>query len=303
MVDLLCIGDVMLDVHVDTDALASGGDVHGRVRIRPGGTSANAAVWAAWAGARSRVHGGVGGDLAGELLATALRDRGVKTHLTPYPEASTGTMLVVREAGERSMVADRGANALFRADRLPGSLVCGAMLVSGYLTLHDDTTATAEAALERAVTPFAAVEASSWPLVDAFGAERFFAATSRASVLLANDREARSLVGASGEAAARALGERYPLVCVKLGAEGVVAVSDGEVHRIRTEPVASPNATGAGDAFDGVLLAALAHGAPLDEALRRACRAGALAASGEETWPHLERADRPRAAREERIDP
>ena len=41
----------MLDVHVASGALARGGDVHGRVAIRPGGTSANAAVWAAWAGA------------------------------------------------------------------------------------------------------------------------------------------------------------------------------------------------------------------------------------------------------------
>ena len=278
----------MLDVHVDTGALAPGGDVHGRVRIRPGGTSANAAVWAAWDGARSRVHGGVGRDIAGDLLAAALREHGVKTQLTPYADVPTGTMLVVREAGERSMVADRGANALFHADSLPGSLVCGAMLVSGYLILHEDTSDTAVAALERAVTPFAAVEAASWPLVDAFGAGRFFAATSRASVLLANDREARALVGASGEAAARLLGERYPLVCVKLGADGVIAATGGEVLHLPAEVVASPNATGAGDAFDGVLLGGLARGATLEDALRRACHAGALAAATDETWPRLE---------------
>jgi sugar/nucleoside kinase (ribokinase family) len=284
-VDLLCVGDVMLDVHVDTGALARGGDVHGRVRIHPGGTSANAAVWAAWDGAGSRVHGGVGRDLAGDLLAAALRDRGVKTHLTPYPDAPTGTMLVVRETGERSMVADRGANALFREDRLPGSLVCGALLVSGYLLLHEDTHAVAVAALERAVTPFAAVEAGSWPLVEAFGADRFFAATQRASVLLANDREAEALVGVAGEAAATRLGERYPLVCVKQGAEGVIAVADGRVHRVPGEPTVLHNATGAGDAFDGVLLGALARGAPLEDALLRACHAGALAVASDETWP------------------
>ena len=57
--DLLCIGDVMVDVRVDAGRLAHGGDVHGRVLVRPGGTSANAAVWAAWDGAATRVHGGV----------------------------------------------------------------------------------------------------------------------------------------------------------------------------------------------------------------------------------------------------
>ena len=58
--DLIAVGDVMVDVHVQAPALKRGGDVHGRVRLQPAGTSANAAVWAAWDGADVRVHGGVG---------------------------------------------------------------------------------------------------------------------------------------------------------------------------------------------------------------------------------------------------
>src|SRR2546430_16614665 len=74
---LVCVGDVMLDVHVASGALARGGDVHGRVAIRPGGTSANAAVWAAWAGASAAVIAAVGADLAGALCGGAVADRGV----------------------------------------------------------------------------------------------------------------------------------------------------------------------------------------------------------------------------------
>jgi sugar/nucleoside kinase (ribokinase family) len=284
-VDLLCIGDVMLDVRVDAGRLARGGDVHGRVVVQPGGTSANAAVWAAWDGATARVHGGVGVDLPGRLLAEALRDREVKTHLTPYPDVPTGTMLVVHEPGERSMAADRGANARFRADELPGMLVSGAVLVSGYLLLHEDTHATAVAALERSASPFVAVEAASWPLVESFGVDRFFRVTERATVLLANEHEAEALTGVTGEAAAKALGERFPIACVKLGAEGAVAVVDGAPHRVPAEPIEEADPTGAGDAFDGVFLAAIARGAEVDDALRRACHAGALAAASLQTWP------------------
>ena len=43
--------------------------------------------------------------------------------------------------------------------------------------------------------------------------------------------------------------------------------------------------TGAGDAFDGVLLAALARGADPQDALERACRAGTMVAASEDTWP------------------
>lgn len=286
--DLLCIGDVMLDVRVDAGALVRGGDVHGRVVVQPGGTSANAAVWAAWDGATARVHGGVGVDLGGRLLAEALRDRGVKMQLTPYADATTGTMLVVHEPGERSMAADRGANARFRADELPGMLVSGAVLVSGYLLLHEDTHPVGLAALARSVSPFVAVDAASWPLVESFGVDRFFMVTEKATVLLANEREAETLTGTAGESAAKLLGERFPIACVKLGVEGAVAVVDGAVHRVPAEPIDEADPTGAGDAFDGVFLAALARGSDVDDALGRACHAGALAAASLHAWPEVE---------------
>ena len=43
--------------------------------------------------------------------------------------------------------------------------------------------------------------------------------------------------------------------------------------------------TGAGDAFDGALLAELARGTDLQAALGEACSAGAMAAASLETWP------------------
>ena len=148
--DLITVGDVMFDVHVRAPALKRGGDVHGHVRLQPAGTSANAAVWAAWDGADVRVHGCVGDDLTGRLLREALAERGVDAALTTDDHAPSGAMLVVVEAGERSMVADRGANALLTPDHLPGSLDAGAVLVSGYLLLQEPTTPAGLAALERA---------------------------------------------------------------------------------------------------------------------------------------------------------
>jgi sugar/nucleoside kinase (ribokinase family) len=286
-VDLITVGDVMFDVHVRAPALQRGGDVHGHVRLQPAGTSANAAVWAAWDGADVRVHGCVGDDLTGRLLREALLDRGVDAALSTDDHAPSGAMLVVVEAGERSMVADRGANALLTPDHLPGSLDAGAVLVSGYLLLQEPTTPAGLAALERAAASFVAVEGSSWPLVEAFGAERFLSETTGAgaNVLLANEREVEVLSGLSGTAAARALGERYRVACVKLGAKGAAMSFDGAIVEVSAEPIGEVDATGAGDAFDGVLLAALARGEHPETALRRACHAGALVASSADTWP------------------
>jgi sugar/nucleoside kinase (ribokinase family) len=134
---------------------------------------------------------------------------------------------------------------------------------------------------------FVAVETSSWPLVEVFGPERFLAETTDAgaNVLLANEREAEILMGVSSTAAARALGERYRVACVKLGEKGAAMSFEGSLVEVGGEPVVEVDATGSGDAFDGVLLAALARGIEPEVALQRACHAGALVASSAQTWP------------------
>lgn len=283
--DLVCVGDVMLDIRVDAEALKRGGDVHGRVRLQPGGTSANAAVWAAWAGATARVIGRVGDDLQGRTLRAALEEREVDAALIVDPEASTGTMLVVHEPGERSMVADRGANARLVTGDLPATIEGEAVLVSGYLLLQEPGHDAAVSALARAGGSFVAVEAASWPLVEAFGADRFLEATSRASVVLANDREAEVLTGRRGDVAAASLGERYRVAAVKMDRRGAALCVDGVVIAAPAEPIDEVDPTGAGDAFDGVLLTSLALGSSGEEALAAACHAGALVASNGQAWP------------------
>jgi ribokinase len=286
-VDLIAVGDAMIDVRVDAGALASGGGVHGRVLVQTGGSSANAAVWAVHAGGTARVHGRVGGDLGGRLITEALAERGVEPALSTDPDARTGTMLVVHEAGERSMVADRGANARLVAADLPAVLEAEAILISGYLLLQEPTVATAMEALERASAPIVAVDAASWPLVEGFGRDRFFRSTARANALMANELEAEALCGLRGADAALALGRRYRIAAVKQGDRGATLVVDGRVIRRGAEAVEEVDPTGAGDAFDGVLLLGLARGDEPEDTLDRACRAGAEVAASAGTWPEL----------------
>jgi sugar/nucleoside kinase (ribokinase family) len=284
-VDVVTVGDVMLDVRVEADALVEGGDVHGRVLVRPGGSASNAAVWAAEAGARARVYGRVGSDTAGALIREELVHRGVEPALAVDREADTGTMLVVHEPGERSMVSDRGANGRLGPEDLPDRIEAKAVLVSGYALLFEPTFAAAKAALDRAAARFVAVDAASWPLVRDFGVPRFFEETARANAILVNEREAEVLTGRRGEESADVLADRYPVVCVKLGEAGAVMSWEGLVVRYAGTPVRELDPTGAGDAFDGVLLAHLAAGRSPGDALHAACRAGALVAASYETWP------------------
>ncbi len=278
--DVVAVGDVMVDVRVPAGAVAEG-HVLGAVRMHAGGSAANAAVWAAAAGARSGVVGRVGDDLPGRALRRELEERGIGASLALDADLPTGCVLVF---GER-VIAERGANARLATDELPSSLAAPAVLVSGYILLQAGSEAAGLAALERASGPWIAVDAASAGLLRGYGRAAFTEATEPATVLLLNEEEAFALTNAEPEQAARALADRYRLVCVKRGAAGAVASFEGTLLRAEPPTTESGDGTGAGDAFAGVLLAALVRGASTQTALDAACRAGAAAVASSGVWP------------------
>jgi sugar/nucleoside kinase (ribokinase family) len=279
------VGDVLLDVDVAAGEIRPGGATHGKVAVRPGGSGTNAAVWAVSRGAGAWLHGRVGGDASGELIATALERRGVEGRLVVDAETPTGTAVVLRDGRRRSIVADPGASGRLRPEDLPDRLVAASLLVSGYLLLQETSEPAARAALERSAASHVAVDAASADLLSAFGREEFFEATREVTLLLGGPGEARFLTGRSGREAARRLSARYPVVVVRQGRRGALLAREGLVTHAPAPRVRERDPLGAGDAFAGVLLGALALGRSPETAVREACRAGAEAVTLEGTWP------------------
>jgi sugar/nucleoside kinase (ribokinase family) len=282
--DVAIVGDLMTDILVDADS-ASSGDPHGRIRFRPGGSAANAAVWALAAGASVQLFGRVGRDAPGEILGRALSERGVDARLALDQEAPTGAMIALLRDGDSSTVADPGANARLSPHDLPPLIEAGALLISGYTLLHTSSEPAGRAALERARSAHVAVGAASRSLLEARGAGWFFDATQGVTLLLAGKAEAAFLTEELGERAAEKLAARYGMACVTLGPEGALLAADGRVVRCEAPATATSDAVGAGDAFAGTLLAAVALETSIEEALERACRAGADVAARGEPWP------------------
>ncbi|HEX6763571.1 MAG TPA: PfkB family carbohydrate kinase [Gaiellaceae bacterium] len=269
--DLIAVGDVMLDGTLP--APVPGTRVHGRIELRAGGSAANAARAATRLGARAAAIGRVGADAAGKLVADSLAADGVEALLAFDREAPTGSVVVV---GGTSIVADPGASARLAPDDLPATLDARAVLVSGYTLLQRSPECAARAAIERARTRWLAVDVGSARLVAAFGVDRFLEATSTVRVLLANAEEARALTGLAADAAALALAREYDLVCVKLGSVGALAARGNDVVHAPVQAIERIDTLGAGDAFAGGLLVALASGAGLPDALRAGCDAAAV---------------------------
>ena len=227
----------------------------------PGGKGANQAVAAARLGASVRFVGCVGVDeLAAEALST-LDEAGVDTTSVvraAKPEAHTGVALILVDArGENQIVVAPGANSL--------------------LTPGDVSVEEVDAVIAQLEIPLDTVS-------EAARQARFFclnAAPARVidlePDLLVVNRLEHEVVGDSGR-----------LVAVTLGAEGAILLESGrEVARARPPDIRAVDATAAGDAFTACLVIGLLEGRPREEALVRACAAGALAVSRAGAQPSL----------------
>ena len=83
----------------------------------PGGSGANVAVWLARLGQRATFIGRVGDDMFGRWLRDDLVAEGVEAALVVDSARRTGVIQVLVEPdGERTMVPDRGANAVWTQD-------------------------------------------------------------------------------------------------------------------------------------------------------------------------------------------
>lgn len=293
-VPVLVVGDALVEITVTaSEPMRPGGDARASISIGPGGQGANVAVRLARRGLDVRLVAALGDDAAGRLLRDGLRAEGVR--LAAIAAERTGAVLVTLDAsGERSMRSDRvalesGATQAFVRRAASG---VGWVHVSGY-PLRGSEGAAFAGMLRGAIAPAARLSIAGGSLPRRVPAEadrvRAALAVLRPDLLVLARDEAAALLGADGEPAALAarLAGLAPVAIVTGGAQGAAMCVAGETMAAAGDSDPRPviDATGAGDAYVGALVAGLADhpgwppdGATLREAAGTAARAGAAAA-------------------------
>ena len=231
----------------------------------PGGKGANQAVAAARLGADVWFTGAVGDDEFGELALAELRNAGVDlTGLQVVPNPTGIALILVDDDGENQIVVVPGANHELDRTRVD---VGDAQALICQLEIEDDPIEAAAAQLDGF---FCLNAAPARSVSDAI--------LQRADLVVTNSYELDAL-GSSPLGA---------LFAVTLGPEGALLLDDGqEVARAAPPAVEPVDGTGAGDAFTAALVVSLLEGRDREEALCRACAAGALAASRPGAQPSL----------------
>lgn len=269
---VVVVGSVNLDLVARVVRLPAGGDTvrassYERV---PGGKGANQALAARRLGADVMLVAAVGEDEAAAEALSLLSADGVDlTGVRRVPDAPTGVALItVDDAGENTIVVVPGANARLAVG--PADLA-GADAVLCQLEVPMETVAAAAAHAPTGAL-FCLNVAPPAPVPPAV--------LDRADLVVANRAEYAAVPGL----------DRARLVAVTAGAQGAeLRERGGAVLRAEAPRVSAVDGTGAGDAFAGALVVGLLAGLDRAEALRRACAAGAAAATRAGAQPSLPR--------------
>jgi ribokinase len=252
-VRLTVVGSINLDLVAKAERLPRPGETVTDATFArvPGGKGANQAVAAARLGAEVTMIGSTGDDDLRAVAIEELTRAGVDLTRVKVADAPTGVALVlVDAAGENEIVVAPGANAELRPEDVELS-DCDGVLCQLEIPIE--------------TVEHVSLNAPGEFFLNAAPAREHIPA---ADLTIVNHYELEGLANRNG------------VIAVTLGAEGAVLLEDGvEVARAVPPPVEAVDGTAAGDAFTACLVVSLIEGRERDEALRRACIAGALAAS------------------------
>jgi len=251
---LTVVGSINLDLVAKVERLPRAGETLTGATLEriPGGKGANQAVAAARLGADVRMVSCVGADPVAEEALAGLRAAGVELDVREVGAPTGIAIILVGDDGENQIVVVPGANAQVGGFSSPGNVLC-------QLEIPDSALLEARAQAD-------------WLCVNAAPARPLVV---DADLVVANRYEAE-LIG------------EQPLLAVTIGEEGAVLLEEGkEVARARPPHVDAVDGTAAGDAFTACLVVSLLEDRDPEEALRRACAAGAIAASRFGAQPSL----------------
>lgn len=229
-------------------------------RLIPGGKGGNQAIAAARAGADVQLVAALGDDPTGDQLRAHLEANGVGLDGVVGVIGPSGTAVIaVDTAGENTIVVAPGANARLTVDSTKAR---AAISNSDALLLQLEipvATAVDAARVARAAATTVLVNASP----SGAAPHDLLALAELADVVVVNEAEARDW--------------HWPVthLVITRGGRGASYLGEDERFDVPAPAVRAIDTTGAGDVFAGVLAAEWSTGH--ENALRRACAAGALA--------------------------
>jgi ribokinase len=262
---LAVLGDFAWDVLIRTNSkLLPGGDTFGEVMYAPGGSAANAAVWARRCGMPVKFVGKIGRDRFGRLAAENLEWEDVEAHFIQTDEHRTAAVAVwIDENGQRSMVSGRGADFYLLRSELPVPLLNKAehLHLTAWSLFTDPPRSAALLAAKTVKDSGGTIslDPASFQMIGKIGKDNClrWMTDIKPDIFFPNLEEGQALTGESDpDKIISALTELFgnALIALKLDANGAMVRDNGNIVHIPSPANSIIDATGAGDSFAGAFL-------------------------------------------------
>ena len=251
---ILCIGDVALDVIAQLkEQINYGNDTASRISTHPGGQAANVACWITRTNNQAHLVARVGNDPVGFALVSDLDKYGVAhKDLMRSGRPSGVVVILVDSNGERTMFPDNGANADLELSDLPALDGFDGVFVSGYALLDSRSRDAALKMIDKAKKANLPIflDPTTTGAMKSVGKEEILKWVALMDGVLLNNEEARYLGGSDDiEIAEENLQKLTPLVVIKLGSRGAMAINKGQFVKVPAVTTNVVDTTGAGDSF------------------------------------------------------
>lgn len=290
--NLVVLGSINADHILNLETFPTPGETvtGNQYQVAFGGKGANQAVAAGRSGANIAFIACTGDDDTGERVRNQLASDNIDTAPVSVVEGeSTGVALIfVNAEGENVIGIHAGANAALTTERVEAQrgIIAGAeALLMQLESPVESVLAAAKIAHENHTTvvlnpaPARVLSDELLALVD---------------IITPNETEAEKLTGIRVEndddaaRAARALHEKgIGTVIITLGSRGVWASVNDEGRRVPGFKVKAIDTIAAGDTFNGALVTALLEGKAMDDAIRFAHAAAAIAVTRKGAQPSV----------------
>jgi sugar/nucleoside kinase (ribokinase family) len=282
MADVVCLGILVADVIArPVEELPPAGSLRlvESISLRGGGCALNTATALTRLGVSAAVAGKLGVDRFGDYLLCLLDERGIdrRSVLRDASVATSATVVLVAQDGERTFLHFPGANAQLRRTDLDIDQLCSGRVlhIAGALVLDDlDGEPLAGLLAEAKQRGVITCVDTVWDATARWA--RILPCLPYVDVFTPSLPEARAITGEQDvEAVCRSLrrsGAGH--VVLKLGPDGCYVAGVGAVAPFNVRAV---DGTGAGDAFVAGLLFGLLQEWPLERAALVGNAAGALA--------------------------
>jgi sugar/nucleoside kinase (ribokinase family) len=277
---VLVIGDVIDDIIVvPQGAIRPNTDTNASITQTLGGSAGNMASWASHAGADVTFIGCVASSDE-QRVTKEFEAFGVHAQLQTSQTKPTGSLVVLVDGASRSMLTDRGANKELSLENMSIEYLSdfSYVFLSGY-TLFGRSEAEIKNFIFRVQDAGAllAIDPGSTGYIKDFGVEEFKRAVTGVDILLPNEEEFELLTTQASH-----------ITIVTNGSRGVDLYIEGiKTNSFDAPKVEAIDPTGAGDAFAGSLIAYLAQGEELNQAIAKATTTAASAVTTIGARPQL----------------